>query len=80
VADYVDDIDRAQARDLKINAIEVSTAVARIRTAAQAEGCDDCEGCGDLITEARRRAVPSARRCAPCQAVLERRAYLGKGA
>lgn len=33
----------------------------------------DCEDCGDEIPEARRRAIPSTRRCITCQTRAERR-------
>jgi phage/conjugal plasmid C-4 type zinc finger TraR family protein len=32
-----------------------------------------CECCGDRIPEARRKAVPSTKRCTECQSQLERR-------
>lgn len=32
-----------------------------------------CISCGERIEEARRMALPSARRCTPCQADFERR-------
>lgn len=31
------------------------------------EGTDECEECGDPIPTARRRALPGARTCVPCQ-------------
>ena len=31
------------------------------------EGRDYCEECGELIPEARRRALPGVRTCVPCQ-------------
>ncbi|AOG03066.1 TraR/DksA C4-type zinc finger protein [Bosea sp. RAC05] len=33
----------------------------------------DCEDCGDEIPEARRRAIPSTKRCISCQTRVERR-------
>ena len=33
----------------------------------------DCEDCGDEIPEARRRAMPSTKRCITCQTRAERR-------
>jgi phage/conjugal plasmid C-4 type zinc finger TraR family protein len=39
---------------------------ARARMAA-GEGATHCVECGDEIPEARRRALPSARTCVPCQ-------------
>lgn len=37
-------------------------------------GSAECEDCGDLIPDARRRAYPSATRCTECQARHERHA------
>ncbi len=31
------------------------------------EGSDFCDECGDLIPEARRKALPGTRTCVPCQ-------------
>lgn len=31
------------------------------------EGTEDCVECGDLIPEARRRAMPGVTTCVPCQ-------------
>lgn len=45
--------------------------IARIRDRLAVPGEEDCIACGDPIPEARRAAMPSARRCAPCQAELE---------
>ncbi len=33
----------------------------------------ECEDCGDEIPEARRRAIPSTKRCITCQTRAERR-------
>ncbi|WP_346915386.1 TraR/DksA C4-type zinc finger protein [uncultured Roseibium sp.] len=35
------------------------------------QGADECVDCGDPIPEARRLALPSARRCAGCQTSFE---------
>jgi phage/conjugal plasmid C-4 type zinc finger TraR family protein len=37
------------------------------------EGTGECNVCGDIIPEARRRALPGARTCVPCQASRDRR-------
>lgn len=37
------------------------------------EGTSECEECGEPIPEARRRALPGARTCVPCQSVRDRR-------
>ena len=43
-----------------------SVAYARARLAS-GEGAADCVECGEPIPEARRKALPSARRCVQCQ-------------
>jgi phage/conjugal plasmid C-4 type zinc finger TraR family protein len=40
--------------------------------AQQALQGDECEDCGSVIPEARRKAMPNARRCVFCQQVFER--------
>lgn len=50
---------------------ERDRAVARIRSELDGPGSDDCQDCGDTIPKARRIALPSARRCAPCQSRIE---------
>jgi phage/conjugal plasmid C-4 type zinc finger TraR family protein len=42
----------------------VSSARARLPSG---EAAQECEECGDEIPEARRRALPGARTCVPCQ-------------
>ncbi len=37
------------------------------------EGATHCVECGDEIPPARRRAVPGARTCVPCQSARDRR-------
>jgi phage/conjugal plasmid C-4 type zinc finger TraR family protein len=37
------------------------------------EGETHCEQCGEEIVEARRRALPGARTCVPCQSALDRK-------
>jgi len=48
----------------------VRLARARLRTG---ESAIHCEQCGEEIPEARRRALPGARTCVPCQAQLDSR-------
>ncbi len=51
----------------------VDDAVARARQALRkGEGFTHCEDCGEEIPEARRQAVPGARRCIACQAEADR--------
>ena len=40
------------------------------------EGAEHCVECGDVIPEARRRALPGARTCVPCQSVRDSRIVL----
>ncbi|WP_159999167.1 DksA/TraR family C4-type zinc finger protein [Roseomonas sp. 18066] len=53
----------------------VSDAVqrARARLAASGGGNLHCEECGEEIPEARRRALPNARTCVPCQSARDAR-------
>jgi phage/conjugal plasmid C-4 type zinc finger TraR family protein len=44
-----------------------AVSAARARLAGGA-GSEECEECGEPIPEARRRALPGARTCVPCQA------------
>lgn len=37
------------------------------------ESATHCEGCGEVIAEARRKAIPGVRLCVGCQADLEKR-------
>ncbi len=51
----------------------VEDAVARARRElAKGASLTHCEDCGEVIPEARRQAVPGARRCVPCQAEADR--------
>lgn len=46
--------------------VEEAVKLARSRM-ARGESLAECEGCGTSIPEARRKAVPGARRCVECQ-------------
>ena len=46
--------------------------IAAIRAELAEEGEEDCTDCGRSIPEARRRVMPSAERCVPCQSKFER--------
>jgi phage/conjugal plasmid C-4 type zinc finger TraR family protein len=48
-------------------------AVARIQNNLVGIGEEFCLTCGDRIEEARRAALPSAKRCVTCQTKLEQR-------
>jgi phage/conjugal plasmid C-4 type zinc finger TraR family protein len=65
-----DVIDQAQ----QLEEANRTQAIARTVAPLAAEGSDDCAGCGDPIEALRRAAMPSARRCADCEAARERRA------
>lgn len=62
-----DEVDISTDRILQ--AAEERTAA--IRASLQGEGQGWCEECGVDIPEARRAAMPSAIRCAPCQEIAE---------
>ena len=62
-------IERAQEFELR----QRDAAVARIQISLVGLGEEFCLGCGDRIEEARRIALPSAKRCVDCQTKLERR-------
>ena len=55
--------------DVILRAAEERTA--QIRASLQGDGQDECEDCLAIIPEARRAAIPSAIRCAPCQEVAD---------
>ena len=52
--------------------LEREAGIARMRAALQSEGEDDCIGCGEPISAARKEALPSAVRCIVCQGKYER--------
>jgi len=50
----------------------VTDAVKRARAMLEgAEGADECNDCGAVIPKARRRALPAARTCVPCQSLRD---------
>ncbi|EFH13103.1 DksA/TraR family C4-type zinc finger protein [Pseudoroseomonas cervicalis] len=52
----------------------VTDAVLRARARLAAGGGNThCEACGEAIPEARRRALPNARTCVPCQSARDAR-------
>jgi len=70
----MDMVDHAQA----LEAMQRDAALAGHRTApALSESATHCASCGERIPLARRRAVPGAQRCVPCQTIFERRARAG---
>lgn len=62
------DIELAEARIEK----ERDAGLARVRARLAGEGAADCVDCDEPIPEARRKALPSACRCAACQQVFEK--------
>ena len=54
-----------------------AVAAARARLQALGEGSEYCIECGELIPEARRRALPSARMCVGCQSDRDKKAVIG---
>lgn len=50
---------------------ERDAGIADARIALSQPGSANCHNCGEPISEGRRRAVPSARRCIKCQTILE---------
>ena len=63
----MDVVDKAE---LLIEA-ERDEGVARARRSLLGAGGSSCATCGNEIAPARRAALPSAVRCAPCQAAME---------
>jgi phage/conjugal plasmid C-4 type zinc finger TraR family protein len=61
------DIELAEARVGQ----ERDAGLARVRAQLMGQGADACIDCDDPIPEARRLALPSARRCAGCQTAFE---------
>lgn len=66
---YADPLDLAQAHVEQEMAARIAAIQLRAR---QGEGRDDCMVCGARIPDARRRQIPNATRCAPCQDRAER--------
>lgn len=65
--------ERAIERAQEFEQRQRDAAVARIQNSLGGVGVEFCIGCGERIDEARRMALPSARRCTPCQCAHERR-------
>lgn len=66
---YADQLDLAQAHV----ECEIALRIAALRHRThEGQGRDDCMVCGSLIPDARRRHIPNATRCAPCQDQAER--------
>ena len=64
-----DEADDAQATEAFLRDRAIAASTAQVAVA----GCEDCVDCDRKISAARLRAIPSARRCAKCQELVERR-------
>lgn len=64
--------ERAIKRAQEFEQRQRDAAVARIQTSLSGLGEEFCIGCGERIEEARRLALPSAKRCVDCQTKVER--------
>lgn len=64
----MDEMDYAQERAAEYTADALRD---HWRQQPMGQGLSHCEECGDPIPEARRRAMPTARLCMPCQTDLE---------
>lgn len=65
--------ERAIERAQEFEQRQRDAAVARIQTSLTGLGEEFCLTCGERIEEARRIALPSAKRCIDCQTRLERK-------
>jgi len=65
--------ERGLERAEEFERLQRDAAVARIRNNLTGLGEEFCIGCGERIDEARRMALPSAKRCIGCQSQLEQR-------
>ena len=76
-ARLIDDIDRAQAREAEIlsDALRDQSLRAGLAGKTSADSAEVCQarGCGEVISEARRRAVPGVQLCVACQARREKK-------
>ena len=68
-----DEADRGQAAEQFFRDQAIAAASAGVHLVSTAPCSGDCTDCDRKISEARLRAVPSARRCADCQTLAERR-------
>ena len=75
-ARLIDDIDRAQAREAEIlsDALRDQSLRAGLVGMTAADSAEVCQarGCGEVISEARRRAVPGVQLCVACQGRREK--------
>lgn len=69
--------DRTQQRDAEILADALAAHQRRVGQVA-GPALSHCEDCGEPIPAARRAAVAGCRRCVECQALNERKRYVGR--
>lgn len=64
--------ERSIERAEEFERLQRDAAIQRIRNSLVGLGEEFCLGCGDRIEEARRMALPSAKRCVDCQERAEK--------
>ena len=73
----IDDIDRAQAREAEIldDALRDHSRRSGLVGKTPADSAELCQarGCGEVISEKRRQAVPGVQLCVTCQARQEKK-------
>lgn len=76
-APLIDDIDRAQAREAEIlsDALRDQNLRAGLAGKTAADSAEVCQarGCGEVIPEKRRRAIPGVQLCVACQGRREKK-------
>lgn len=78
----MDNIDRAAEREEKMREEALAAQAKRAGFSGKhtADSAKFCEGCGETIPEARRRALPGVKLCVECQGYMERVARTGGAA
>ena len=75
-ARLIDDIDRAQAREAEIlsDALRDQSLRAGLAGKTSADSAEVCQarGCGEVIPEKRRNALPGCQYCVACQGRIEK--------
>lgn len=68
----MDEADRASALETRTREAAIRRTLDRRRRIADLPASGICRGCGEMIDEARLRAMPGARRCVECEGAAER--------
>jgi phage/conjugal plasmid C-4 type zinc finger TraR family protein len=68
----MDDVDYASEREQRELERRIKSIQGSLNTNRDANGDVRCEDCDEIIPPARIAAMPSARRCIPCQTSSER--------